>query len=281
MSQTKTASNQQIADFQSITGASEDLARSYLKRFDFEAAVQQWFDNDGKALEEESSEPADPTSSFMSITGSTIEQATNFLQRFTNNVEAAVSQWFETGGDFSKLQQAKKPQTANTKPRNSSEGKRPSRKEKIDPPKINPLQAGSEVSKVNKPETGPFILFALKALHESSMRNNSNNNNTNGESIPLDIVYYIVKNFIVGGMREFVYVSDFDQNGILYYLGTQMGIENVYIVCFLVLFLSFFLLFLVHFFIFCFVIVFVIPELNFVFSRFLASSQTKHGAMLA
>lgn len=221
---TKNATNEQITEFINFTGASNELARSYLARFDFEAAVATWFDTGGQPLEDEVS-ASDPTSSFMSITGSTIEQATNFLQRFTNNVEQAVGQWFETGGDIRKLDAPVKGTSKGTRKKSPQRV----RKEKIDPPKIDAEPPKGKATP-NKPDQGPFILFALKAMHD---RDNNSNAGEAGicAGFPLDIVYYIVRNFIIGGLREFVYESDFDQNGILYYLGTHLGIEKTYIVC--------------------------------------------------
>lgn len=44
--------------------------------------------------------------------------------------------------------------------------------------------------------------------------------------LPLDVVRYIISMFIIG--RKFDYKSDFDSNGILYYLGTKGLTEESY-----------------------------------------------------
>jgi hypothetical protein len=65
-----------------------------------------------------------------------------------------------------------------------------------------------------------FILFVLKCVVSQL--------NDDGLVFPIDIIFYMMNRFFID-RRVFKYVSDFDTNGFLYWLGLQEGTLTKYI----------------------------------------------------
>jgi hypothetical protein len=65
-----------------------------------------------------------------------------------------------------------------------------------------------------------FILFALKCVVDQL--------NDDGLIFPKDIIFYMINLFFID-RRVFKYVSDFDTNGFLYWLGLQEGTLTRYV----------------------------------------------------